>query len=136
MSEIRELNRDGVTLEWLYDGQVAAFQVESTDPTVVDTWYEMSLEVLQSWPETKPYLVLERFTNLGMTPYNRQRAEEIASFIPKYLFGRVAVVISRGVLGYGIRMFGANRLKALIPNLTIEFFFEEDKALEWLKKAL
>lgn len=136
MSEIRELNRDGVTLEWLYDGQVAAFQVESTDPTVVDTWYEMSLEVLQSWPETKPYLVLERFTNLGMTPYNRQRAEEIASFIPQYLFGRVAVVISRGVLGYGIRMFGANRLKALIPNLTIEFFFEEDKALEWLKKAL
>ncbi len=136
MAEIGEINSNGAKLEWLYDGRIAAFCLENTSPTAIDTWYEASREVIQNWPETKPYLILERFTNLGLTPYNRQRAEELATLIPDHMDGRVAVVISRGVLGYGIRMFGANRLKALIPNITFEFFFEEAKALEWLEEAL
>lgn len=136
MAEIGEVNSNGVKLEWLCDGRIAAFYLENTSPEAVDAWYEASREVIQNWPETKPYLILERFTDLGLTPYNRQRAEELATLIPDHMDGRVAVVISRGVLGYGIRMFGANRLKALIPNITFEFFFEETKALEWLEELL
>lgn len=136
MAEIGEVNSNGAKLEWLCDDRIAAFCLENTSPAVVDAWYETSREVIQNWPETRPYLILERFTNLGLTPYNRQRAEELATIIPDHMNGRVAVVISRGVLGYGIRMFGANRLKALIPNITFEFFFEEAKALEWLEEAL
>ena len=136
MPEIKELNRDGVTLEWLHDGRIAMFHAENTSSETIDAWYHMSVELVQNWPQAKPYLVLSNFSNLGLTPYSRQRSEELAAAIPDSLNGRVAVVISRGILGYGLRMFGTTPLKALVPNLEFEFFFEETKALAWLEEAL
>ncbi|MBI5929472.1 MAG: hypothetical protein HY862_09195 [Chloroflexi bacterium] len=136
MSEPMDGMRNCVIVEWLFERRVVTVRIESTMPDVIDAWYETSLEVIQNWPEDKPYLFLGNFTNLGLTPYSRQCAEKLALAIPKDMSGRVAVVISRGILGYGLRMFGINRLKALIPNLPVEFFFEETKALAWLEELL
>lgn len=136
MTENQEGLNNGIKFEWLQEGRIAAFYLTNTAPETIDTWYRTSTDIIQQWPETKPYLVFTDMTNLGLTPYARQRTEELAATIPKYLSGRVAVLISRGVLGYGLRMFGSTRLKALVPNLSFEFFFEEAKALEWLEESL
>lgn len=125
-----------IQFEWLQEGRIAVFRAKDCFPETIDAWYQTSLDIIKNWPETKPYLVLTNLTELGLTPYARQRTEELAVLMPQYLSGRVAVIISRGVLGYGLRIFGTTRLKALVPNLTFEFFFEEAKALEWLEEAL
>ena len=124
------------TRKWLYDGRVVVYEARSVSRPAIDTWAQAVLADTLNWPEDRPILAIHDFVSVGLTPYGRRIAEEIAGQIPKHIQGRYAVIISPGVFGNAIRLFGKGRINQILPQLESDFFFYQEPALHWLEELL
>lgn len=136
MEERVEVLENDLTHKWLCGGRIVAYIPATTTKATVDTWAATIEHDMANWPADQPYLALHDFSQIGLTPYNRQRGEEVLRQVPDHIKGRHAFVISRGILGVGLKFFGMNRFKRLCPGLEPAFFFNVADAIAWLQEGL
>lgn len=129
---------EGVTFEWLNDGQIAVFNVPTPTQSVVDVFMDAVTALVRTWPTAKPLLILCDGSGGQSAPsiYMRTRVEKLITS-PEFqrLHGRFALVVQKGILLQIVKLFiyaMRPRLKGPHPNL----FFTRQAALDWLEEGV
>lgn len=134
--EIVEEISQSVRRKRLFVNRILVYIADDASRQSVDSWAKAVLEDVTTWPLEKPFLALHHFQAIGLTPYNRQIGQEVARQFPDTLHGRYATLISRGAIGYAVKLFGTSQLNKILPQLESAFFFDYDIALAWLKEKI
>jgi hypothetical protein len=127
---------DGVTREWLFDGQIVVYTLYDIRRSSVDAWIEAVREVVENWSVDQPYLSLQDASRLlALSPYARTRSKEAADqAIQRGLHGRSAVVLSNHLLSKVIQLFVQHDLSS--GTLTRSVFLNKDEAMQWLMAGM
>ncbi len=130
-SEQVEQLSQGVTREWLCDGQIVVYAVLDVRRESIDTWVDAFTTDLMNWPADQPFRVIHDFSAPGAvtTPYARARAQEIVDVRPE-IKGRAAVVLSASVFNSLIHLF-LNRQSNSTPRVR-KTFMSREAAIAWL----
>lgn len=123
-----------VYLEWRYQQRIAIFTIQNPSKENIDVFALAVIQTLNEWPTDRPILVLYDLRRMLNSPYFRQQAARIARETPDragragilidyFLFARVAQVLLK---------------RLIIPKqqLIRQIFFDEEKALQWLREPL
>lgn len=124
--------------EWLYDGHIVTYKVTVFSRETIYKNSETVKEIIRTWPSGRPYLALMDYTenpNLALTPYLRQRAEDILKTFPR-LHGRIAVVMKKSAASQTMRLFIKYGLGHKHKKLEREIFFSHAEALAWLSEKV
>ncbi|MDX2078201.1 MAG: hypothetical protein SFZ02_17345 [bacterium] len=127
---------NGVSLEWLDDGDVIIYTLTNTRREAVDTYINACLTTLENSDVTKPGRALLDISHpdIALTPYFRKRLPEIVTTINKLdmdVFS--AVVFDNGFLQTLLTLFG-NTFTRPAKRMKQRYFTDYDKALEWVRK--
>jgi hypothetical protein len=119
-----------LTREWLFDRRVVIYAFNSSDRDTIDLWAETCKADILACPSDMPFLVLHDFSAKGImvSPYGRDRAEELAHFHPE-VTGRAAVLLPPTIASHLIRLFMIQK-----PHTCRErkMFESRDAAIKWL----
>ncbi|MCC7207363.1 MAG: hypothetical protein IT323_08655 [Anaerolineae bacterium] len=128
-----ELLDHGVMLEWLENGQVAAFQPSKNTPEALATVFDRAEAIVRGWPSGKPHLVLLdlKTADISPTPYIRRRGEAIQALRPDVLIA-TAILTQRNVAGQFLRVVVAKTQK---EKGLVAVHFSRDDAITWLKRV-
>lgn len=127
----------GVVRKWLYDRRILVYIIEQEAVRLtVDTWAADIEQIVQAWPADRPYLAVQEFTKVGLTPYNRARSETMARKFPPNLKGRHAIIIGGGILGMAVKIYTTGRYRQVLPNIEPKVTFAYDEGLAWVKAAM
>lgn len=123
----------GLTFEWLFDGRGFAFCAKNSSRLVVDTWYDKMVANAATWPANQAMFVLNDFSaeDCTMTPYNRQKNQEMVKLFPE-IPNYGAVVMKRNVTMVLVRLF----LKSVTKTGTTQLFFSRAEAIAWLQQQM
>ena len=125
-----------VTTKHVHDGKIIIYEVTDVRRESVDVWAKVAHDTLVNWSPDYPYLNLQDFSgveNFAMTPYVRQRAEELMEPRPE-LSGRTAIVLKKSLGSRIVSMFiRAKRVKKARQR---RLFFTQEEALAWLEEWL
>lgn len=128
----------GLFFDEYHDKQIIAYTLTVVSRDVIDKWAESAVSHLLAWPEDKPFLNLQDFSNASffmLTSYIRKKADEITSPRPE-VKGRTAVVVQRNFASQIVVMF----LRALPTkgsgSRERETFFVREDALKWLEEKI
>ncbi len=126
----------GLTLEWLYGGQIAILTLTSLAFEAIDAWVETAVGIVKSRPPGQPHLVIHDFSsdNLSLTTYLRRRMQDAASAVPEAA-GRVAVLVPGGLTGVMARLL-VNNLMPLLTGRPLRAFASREEALAWLVEMI
>ena len=137
----------GLKQEWLLDGHVVAYTLESAKLAAITSWSELAVAALESWPADRPYLAMHDvsqpgigllyFTaveydvfNVGVTPGARTRVQDAIAARPDWKLA-VALVVSPSLSGRMAKF----QLSSKGPSETqvqTKMFFYRSAALKWL----
>jgi len=125
-----------VTLERLCGGRIKVLTVTSIDFETIDIWAETVNDLVRELAPGEPYLAVHDVSapHLSLTPYIRRKAQEIFSAHPN-AYGRIAVVVQRGVAGVMMQLF-VNHLLRVVTGRPLRVFFNREDALVWLEELL
>lgn len=138
---------DGLTLEWFREKSLVVYKLTSVSTQTLSLWTNVIVELLQSWPEDKPYCAIHDFSsrgvslnyavrmkhnvlNIGATPTGRDLIQDIFVKRPE-LFARVALVFSptfSGNLGHTF----ARHDRPDLGHVNYKLFFDIEPAFQWL----
>ena len=95
-----------LTRELLFDGRIIVYAFNSPSRDTINLWAETCKADILACPPDKPFLVVHDFSAKGImvTPYGRERAEELAHFHPE-VKGRAAVLLPPTFASHLIRLF-------------------------------
>ena len=122
----------GVTLQWLENGRVVCFTVNTVARPAIDAWLNRSEQIVKGWPAQIPYLAIQDISGSTLTPYTRERSAKTVALTPDYLRGRSAVVMPRTVVNQAISLFVTVNLARKKPNIQRHVFVAKDEAIRWL----
>lgn len=141
---------EGVIQEWLADGQVVLYRLESASMLTISQWSDLTVETLRAWPKDRPYRAIHDVSkpgvsllymtavqfdifNVGISPTARQSINEMLAANPGWSLS-LAVVVSQSLTG---RITKLKSIQALdeIPAARTNVFFKAPAALEWLLSA-
>ncbi|MCC7447205.1 MAG: hypothetical protein IT324_07300 [Anaerolineae bacterium] len=119
-----------LTREWLYDGRIVVYAFNSSDRDTVALWAETCKADILACPPDKPFLVLHDFSAKGImvSPYGRDRAEELAHFHPE-VKGRAAVLLPPTIASHLIRLFMVQKPHTCRQR---KMFESRGAAIKWL----
>lgn len=123
----------GINREWLYNRQVVVLTFWSSSRETVDAWANVGKELMENWPQDRPYLCLLDASRIVLTPYARKVAADLTAVRPE-MQGRIAVVVAASTLGHIIRLF-ANH-PSLKRHRERRVFFSRDVGLDWLQEMV
>lgn len=124
----------GVTMSWLYDGQLLHMTLNRSERRAFDVWADKVMEFLNLWPEELPWLAVHDLSEAMLSPHASKRFKDIALLTnAAHIRGRYAVVVSNNIFGEAIRFFIARQMHRLSsPQLEARCFLNADQALEWV----
>jgi len=122
----------GITLQWLENGRIVFFDVNTVDRAAIDIWLGCSLALVKSWPAEVPYLAIQSVVGSALTPYTRERSAQTVALTPKYLRGRSAVVMPRTIFNQAIQLFVTINLARENTNIQRKVFLDRAEAVRWL----
>lgn len=127
----------GVTRAWADGGSIPIFSIPNINRHTIDVWVDGVLAHLKTHPVEKPYLVLHDISaaGLALTPYVRSRSSELAVACAPY-HGRLAAVISPGLISQLIGLFLKHDLRQKMHNVTPQTFTTHAEALAWLREGI
>ncbi len=140
LDELKERIPDVVTpnasREWLADGRIILFTVQSAKHDAIDAWADLILEASNAYPVERPWLIIHNIAvvNAAITPYARKRIDDVNLGGPQNLKGRVAIVTPQSIFARLVRLY-VNTLQRNLPNLdeiTMRVFFKQAEAEAWL----
>ncbi len=122
-----------VSRQWLMNNRVVVFSVTDAKRESVDKWAEACKTAIANWPPDQPVLLMHDLSarGLALTPYARERAQDIAKTRPEAR-GRVAVILSSSLAATLIQLF--LRSERETPR-THRAFASREKGLAWLLGA-
>lgn len=122
----------GVTRRWLDGGRIVWFSIHSIERSVIDGWVKITEEAITNWPEERPFLTVQDFSNcdgLALTPYVRKNAEYLANLQP-HIPGRNAVILRKSFVVQAIKVF----LMAMHDKRRERrVFYNAQEGIEWLR---
>lgn len=124
----------GVTLEWLYGGQIPCFTILDISRATVDNWMVLLRQLLENWPANRPYVAIHDASVSGvmLTPYARAKITELEGVNPA-LQGRVAIILPRTFVAQLIRVYVRTlRRQKVVTGI----YFARDEALEWISEIV
>ncbi len=123
-----------VRREWLLDGRIVVYVLTSSSRATADVWVEAFKADIMRWPADRPFLVLHDLSakTVAATPYAVWRAKEMVNS-RQDLGGRAALVLSNSITAHMTELFLARQPQK--PRLR-QAFYNREKAIEWLKRAL
>ena len=144
MSDIFEVDRltspsGKVIFEWAEDKRVIIARLVSNEPHEIDFFAGIWLEIINGWEAGKPYLVMidsRRIPSTGLTPYFRQKIQELVEATHDGLVGRSATIHNKAPILLLTRLvIEAFVNRRLGDHLPTKLFFDEEDAIEWLLGA-
>jgi hypothetical protein len=123
---------------WLDDKGIAKIIAPGTRRVEVDQFAETLRAVFSEWQADQPYLLLFDLSNVGVTPYSTKVARDLATETPKFLKGRLALLIPDGFFATVATNALMTIMRPVQDNLEFRFFkaAAEDAALDWLREYL
>jgi hypothetical protein len=108
---------------------------KSVSQPALDKWYDFVAEILTTMPPDQPYLVIYDLTHpaVGLTPYLRERANQLNSIRPE-VGGRIALLMKHTPAAHLFQLFA--RMRRRKSRREIQIFFDEQKAIRWLKELI
>jgi hypothetical protein len=127
----------GLSVSWPFENQLCMLRITNSSQAAVDEWVEVLRATFANWPEGKLVLIMLDFREQGLTPYLRQKAIEATKTLNPDKPERLAIVLSRDILGISLKLF-VHMLLPLINNENSQFkiFHDELTALRWLSLHL
>jgi hypothetical protein len=124
----------GITFDELHQGKIICVTIRTVERTAVDKWYATVEEKIKGWSVDQPYLAMYDLAHkdVGFTPYMRHKAASINDLRPE-VRGRIALVLTRGPVGYLLMIFARVRARA---SRQLQVFFDRKAATAWLEEAL
>ena len=121
----------GLSRYWLMQHQIVVYEATAAYRSVVDSWMNSVIDVMEHWPVDRPYLVIHDFRgkNLVFSPYARKRSQDLILISPQ-MPGFAAILIQMSIVGYAIQWFMRTAKTGSVDN---RIFFNFDEALDWLK---
>jgi hypothetical protein len=118
--------------QWIHDNQIVVYKILDGSRESVDTWVNTVVEILKATPPERPYLAVYDIASvLTMTPYARQRSQEIVN-AGLHLEGRYALVLSSSVVAQVIRLFVRREIDRQNRRFARGFFKTQQEAIQWL----
>lgn len=136
----------GVTCEWFHNNHIVVYTLHDPRKSVLAAWSSAVLDMLESWPQDKPYLavhdisrsgvgllycaaVADDIFNIGVVPEARPQIDEMITARPNWQVG-LSVVLAGSLSGRLSKLLmksGAddNRVQS-------RAFFFRDKAIDSL----
>jgi hypothetical protein len=127
----------GLSVRWPFENQLCILRITNSSQAAVDEWVEVLSATFANWPEGQLVLIMLDFREQGLTPYLRQKAMEAVKTLNPDKPERIAIVLSRDILGVSLKLF-VHMLLPLINNENSQFkiFHDELTALRWLSLHL
>lgn len=127
----------GLVVEWPFTNQLCILRITKSSQIAVDEWAETLGKTFKEWPEGKMVLIMMDFRQQGLTPYLRQKAMEAVKTLNPDKPERIAILLSRDILGVSLKLF-VHMLLPFINNADSQFkiFHDELTALRWLSMNL
>lgn len=133
-----DYSSDVVTRQRIQDGKIVVLEFDTPylSCRIVDEIVNVIIDTMRNWTPKRPYLALQIFNKgVMMTPYARQRTEEVVSMFP-HLKGRVATVIHPVTSASVTQSWLDNILSVQQPAFAHRIFFTREEALNWLTELL
>lgn len=121
---------------WLFDKRVVVYQPNGASRETVDAWHDLVVETADQWPTDRPYLEIHDMSNSTVTPYARQRAQELVEHL-NHRRGRTAIILPSSQVG--------RQMMSLLINITFrrwnrtmerQVFTSLQRATAWVKEML
>jgi hypothetical protein len=127
----------GIHRHRLADNRIVIYSTHDTTRASVETWAKAVLDDAGTWRPNSPYLIAHNFQKIAITPYSRQKAQEVCRAYDRNLTGKFALVLNRGPIGFTFQIYTKRVLGPLVPdNLEPGYFYNLDAAIDWLKEHL
>jgi hypothetical protein len=134
-AERLEMIAPGIFREWLCEGRIISFRVETVERTSLDIYARANLDIIETWPQGQPFLMLQMIeSNVTITQHLHTRMKEINTAIQHAgLQGRKAIAHPSRLHSDTLRTAWAGRATS---RLTTNIFPSYDQALAWLMEML
>ncbi|MCI0710482.1 MAG: hypothetical protein L0154_10010 [Chloroflexi bacterium] len=137
MFDVTEDLGHGIMRHRIADNRIVIYSTHATTRASVDTWTRAVLDDAANWQGGSPYLIAHNFQKIAITPYSRQKAQEVCRSYDRNLTGRFALVLNRGPVGFTFQIYTQRVLAGMVPRgLEPGFFYNLDAAIRWLKERL
>lgn len=128
---------NGIHRHCIADHRIVIYSTHATTRASVDTWANAVLSDASNWPEDRPYLIAHNFQKIAITPYSRQKAQDVCRSYDRDLKGRFALIINRGPIGFTFKIYTQRVLSEMVPDgLEPGYFHHLGPAIDWLKERL
>lgn len=122
-----------IQCQWIADGRVMKFGVQSVGRDAVDTWVGATGLVMHNWDSQLPLLMMHEVEVLPTTAYVKQCGQEVSRRYD-YLHGKTATLLKPDLFNKLIPFFTENEVGNINPKVQQRLFTTYHQALEWLLK--
>ncbi len=126
-------DKEFLGLEWLHEDTVLV-SLKTVNRQSIDFCQQVLSTLFSRWSKDKVLKALYDFPEVGLTPYLRQKMNELRDAKPAALRCKIAVMIPNNSLGYIMYLYwhaypqGKNEIE-------VQMFEERALALAWLNPA-
>lgn len=123
-------DKDFIGVEWLEPGVVVS--LKTVTRASIDVCQQVLSLMMKSWPLGETLTALFDFPELGLTPYLRQKMNEVRESKPVSLKCRLGIVIPSNSLGYIMYLYW-NAYPQGDPSIEMQMFESREAGLAWMK---
>lgn len=128
------VGKEFMTFEWLNEDTIVVVSLKTVNRASIDLCQQVLHYLLSQWPQDKPLHALYDFPEVGLTPYLRQKMNELRDSKPPTLKCKLAVIIPNNSLGYIMYLYW-HAYPQGNPDIQVQMFDNKATALEWLNPS-
>lgn len=129
---------EGLTIERLKAESITIYSLHNSKRNTVDAYIDNNLKMLSEAPDGTTIYSLHDLSggNVPLTPYLRNRLNEVTSYINSSSNPvRTAIVMENDFMGQVMQSFG-RIFNMRSRNLVQRYFVNRDDALSWLREQM
>jgi hypothetical protein len=124
----------GVTIQWMYNGQIGIYTVRTIAATSLHIWVDSVEKVMTDWPVGRRLLLVQdqAYEGTALTPIMREAANRLSGYRPEIQMSQ-AIILPKGL----VNQLASNLMWLLRkPNRENRIFFTQQEGLTWLETKL